>query len=1151
MPVDYVNSSNDTAYPELTRVPEEVQKRPAFYGSPLFSKFGNVMAKIPTTPAPDWRTLKKKQQQPQLEEAEALNEQASNGSSQTPVHRTARKRKTRLPKQLLEWQDSQKDEFPPAEPSFDQATAPSRDENFDAVDLPSEPEDFESDNIAQEESGVTLSLAGNDFQQEEETLIDPKQHLGLAVQDDAQTDVVPMPSADQEHINAPTPGNWIMPVSQGHSSALVAQQNRNRDITQTIAQQLDAVLASVNLRRGVNIKFLKQLDQLLQRRASEIEAKFQNQWSSYTPWDSGGELAEIREAARYWSYYQQMRITLQGLQTNHEQLNAMLSAITADGVFNHPGHASEAMIAYTLQQLGCTASDDGTFDVAQVRRAILRSVLAPMVFHRNSYVACFVNSVCGNNPIQIVDWLVQLVQHGYIAVGDQRSTWNGDEISRLFQVLNQQQVSNPLILVLEFAFSSMNPSDAQYPFQFLSALGPVRFQEIPFATIFSSQGTLNGVQLPDPYAMLRFSLVACLTEVLNNYLYTSRALQDANASAIPHIGTTHSLDRVFVATTGIRNGGRGWILSIPQSLQTAFQQKLTDSSNFAMEEVWSILNQQPEISVIGNLSGVIGNEDILFIPDNKTSFGPADYGAASAQSLLSTFGEADEWEHLKFVIALPEPYVMWPAGNLSLLQHIESSQSLAQKAFGVVAGAYQTLQGIQDQAQWFFETGDALLSAARGGYYRVKKITEAWNGPGSMVEKFMKIAQEGLNPWTQVGPENLQTANKNSTKPSRWQRFTQKFKRTPAAAPKDEKTFIDKLDQAESGLKGVRNLFNAVGLTVEKGETAEVQATKPLFILKNGIGDVVDAMKVAGIGTSTPVSSAQPALTYTPRKMLTYDSQAGNEKGIWNTAQNVATNATRGLMALGTLAQSKNLQKIGSAGQQGVQMWNNLKTLTQTPAEDTSMLQNAKNKASAVYGLGKSVFGGHGVSGAANAASAGLGAKKGFDKFNNAQSDVYDRAAAVGQMADSASRLLNQWTGASDVEKQQAEQLNAQSAPNETPRWNPVRRWLRGKSAAPKVEEQVPPSDVQYEQPKQSRSWNIFKRQQKDGPETLIKEPVKAPEIQEEPQSSGSRLKNFFEWDHASSETSQIEEPAKGVQYEKEPIGSRFRNFFRRNAKVS
>ncbi|KAK8850077.1 hypothetical protein M9Y10_018188 [Tritrichomonas musculus] len=323
MPLDYANTSNDTAYPELTRVPEEVQKRPAFYGSPLFSKFGNVMAKIPTTPAPDWRTLKKKQQQ---------------------------------------------------------------------------------------------------SQQEEETLIDPKQHLGLAVQDDAQTDVVPMPSADQEHIKAPTPGNWIMPVSQGHSSALVAQQNRNRDITQTIAQQLDAVLASVNLRRGVNIKFLKQLDQLLQRRASEIEEKFQSQWSSYTPWDSGGELAEIREAARYWSHYQQMRITLQGLQTNHEQLNAMLSAITADGVFNHPGHASEAMIAYILQQLGCTASDDGTFDVAQVRRAILRSVLAPMVFHRNSYVACFVNSVCDNNPIQIVDWLVQLVQHGYIAVGDQRSS---------------------------------------------------------------------------------------------------------------------------------------------------------------------------------------------------------------------------------------------------------------------------------------------------------------------------------------------------------------------------------------------------------------------------------------------------------------------------------------------------------------------------------------------------------------------------------------------------------------------------------------------------------------------------------------------------------------------------------------------------------
>ncbi len=274
----------------------------------------------------------------------------------------------------------------------------------------------------------------------------------------------------------------------------------------------------------------------------------------------------------------------------------------------------------------------------------------------------------------------------------------------------------------------MNPSDAQYPFQFLSALGPVRFQEIPFAKIFSSQGTLNGVQLPDPYAILRFSLVACLKEILNNYLYTSRALQHANASAIPHIGTTHSLDRVFVATTGIRNGGHGWILSIPQSLQTAFQQKLTDSSNFAMEEVWSILNQQLDISIIGNLSGVIGNEDILFIPDNKTSFGPADYGAASAQSLLSTFGESDEWENLKFVIALPEPYAMWQVGNLSLLQHIQSSQSLAQKAFGVVAGTYQTLQGIQDKAQWFIETGDSLLHAARGGYYRMKKISEIWNG---------------------------------------------------------------------------------------------------------------------------------------------------------------------------------------------------------------------------------------------------------------------------------------------------------------------------------------------------------------------------------------------------------------------------------------
>lgn len=585
MSVDYASASNNAAYPELTRVPEAVQKRPAFYGNPLFSKFGNVMAKIPTTPAPDWRTLKKKQQQPQSEEAEALNEQASGESPQTPIHRTARKRKARLPKQLQEWQDLQKDELPSAQPSFDQVTAPSIGESFDAVDLPSEPEDFEPENMARDESGVTLSLAGNDFQQEEETLIDPKQHLGLAVQDDAQTDVVPMPSADQEHIKAPTPGNWIMPVSQGHSSALVTQQNRNRDITHVIAQQLDAVLASVNLRRGISVKFLKQLDQLLQRRASEIGVKFQNQWSGYTPWDSGEELMAIREAAKYWSYYQQMRITLQGLQTNHKQLNEMLNAITADGVFNHPGHASEAMIAYILQQLGCTAADNGTFDVAQVKRAILRSVLAPMMFHRNSYVACFVNSVCGNNPMQIVDWLVQLVQHGFIAIGDQRSTWNGDEISRLFQVFNQQPVSNPFILVLEFALNSMNPSDAQYPFQFLSALGPVTFQEVPFSTIFSSQGTLSNMQLPDPYAMLRFSLVACLTEVLNHYLYTSRALQDANASANPHLGMTHSLDRVFIATTGIRNGGRGWILPIPQSLQMAFQQKLTDASNFAMEEV--------------------------------------------------------------------------------------------------------------------------------------------------------------------------------------------------------------------------------------------------------------------------------------------------------------------------------------------------------------------------------------------------------------------------------------------------------------------------------------------------------------------------------------------------------------------------------------
>lgn len=1098
MSVDYIPSSNDAAYPELAHAQDQEQKRPAFYGSPLFSKFGNVMAKISVQQPSPWGAPKNRNLQPQQEGAEFSGGQASDGSIPGTIHRTARKRKTRLPKQLQEWQDAQKDEFPPAEPSFDQAVEPSMDENFDTVDLPSEPEDFEPDNIAQEESGVTLSLAGNDFQQEEETLIDPKQHLGLAVQDDAQTDVVPMPSADQEHIKAPTPGNWIMPVSQGHSSALVAQQNRNRDITQTIAQQLDAVLASVNLRRGVNIKFLKKLDQLLQRRASEIEEKFQNQWSSYTPWDSRGELAEIREAARYWSYYQQMRITLQGLQTNHEQLNAMLSAITADGVFNHPGHASEAMIAYTLQQLGCTASDDGTFDVAQVRRAILRSVLAPMVFHRNSYVACFVNSVCGNNPLQIVDWLVQLVQHGYIAVGDQRSTWNGDEISRLFQVLNQQQVSNPLILVLEFALNSMNPSDAQYPFQFLSALGPVRFQEIPFPTIFSSQGTLSNMQSFDPYAMLRFSLVACLTEVLNHYLYTSRALQDANASAIPHIGTTHSLDRVFVATTGIRNGGRGWILSIPQSLQTAFQQKLTDSSNFAMEEVWSILNQQPDISIIGNLSGVIGNEDILFIPDSKTSFGPADYGAASAQSLLSTFGESDEWENLKFVIALPEPYAMWQVGNLSLLQHIESSQSLAQKAFGVVAGAYQTLQGIQDQAQWFFETGDALLSAARGGYYRVKKITEAWNGPGSMVEKFMKIAQEGLNPLITVGPESLQKSS---------------FLHTS----KDGKTFTGKLNQVESGMKGVRKLCNAVGLIVEKGESAEIQATKPWYILKNGIGDVANAMQIAGFGVPPPANNAQMASPNTPRKMLTYDPQASNTPGVLGTVQNIATNATRGLMAVGTLAQSENLQKLGGAVQKGAQLGKNYQTLTQTPVKGTSTLQNMKNKAKAVYGLGKSVFGGHGVSGAANAASAGLGAKKGFDKFNNAQSDVYDKAAAVGQMADSASRLLNQWTGASDVEKQQAEQLKAQSAPNETPRWNPVRRWLRGKSAAPKVEEQVPPADVQYEQPKQSRSWNIFKRQHKNVPEISTEEP----------------------------------EQMKGVQYEKEPIGSRFRNFFRRNAEVS
>ncbi len=495
----------------------------------------------------------------------------------------------------------------------------------------------------------------------------------------------------QELDLTPTQGQSypISPIS----NALLAKKDRTLNFSDQrqavvweVVAQLKDTVSRMDLSRGIYPEHLNVLGKFAEKGMQNIESYLQSHQSK----DSEEAL---QEASMYWTYYQQIRDTSKILQWNCGQLNQILSNITPSGVFNNDRSNAGALVAAVLRHWGCTTFSGRSFSVDQVRKAILCAVLTPYAQVNNDGTAAIVHNLRRNNPIQMLEWIAQLVQNGYMEAPERRTripliseffkrsilehltgkkvstrSTGTIEISDLvsaFENAGPDRTCNALALAFEAVLESQcwGGSEQSDFNKIFSNLGhTAETKHIPLAKICTYVKQMSGAQSLD-YGALPVVLGSYLIIGLNQYLQNIRQLQATD----PQWGSC-DLDRV-IAFWYSNDSERPVLLNlnIPQYLQEELRNKITNPgaplfTSRDVEKVFEHLDQQSAPIVIGELGTSVGGGNIVFHPNNQTKANPLDYAEVDDETLARIFGSPETWEHAVMGSAITTPGAMHQLG---------------------------------------------------------------------------------------------------------------------------------------------------------------------------------------------------------------------------------------------------------------------------------------------------------------------------------------------------------------------------------------------------------------------------------------------------------------------------------------------------------
>ncbi|UPA28812.1 MAG: hypothetical protein LW808_001980 [Verrucomicrobiota bacterium] len=613
---------------------------------------------------------------------------------------------------------------------------------------------------------------------------------------------VPEPDAifQQELDLTPTQGQSypISPVS----NAPLAKKDRalnfsdpHQAVVWEVVAQLKDTVNRVDLSRGINPEYLNMLGKFAEKGMQNIESYLQSHQSK----DSEGAL---QEASMYWTYYQQIRDTSKMLQWNCGQLNQILSSITPSGVFNNNRSNAGALIAAILRNLGCTTFAGKSFSVDQVRKAVLCAVLTPYTQVNNDGTAAIAHNLRRNNPIQILEWIAQLVQNGYMEAPERRTRipliseffkrsvlehLTGKKVStrstgtiEIFDVVSAfenagpDQTCNALALAFETVLESLcwggsEQSDFNKIFSNLGYTADTK--HIPLSKICAYVKQMSGTQSLD-YGALPVVLVSYLIIGLNQYLQNIRQLQATD----PQWGSC-DLDRV-IAFWYPNDSEQPVLLNlnVPQYLQEELRNKIANPgaplfTSRDVEKVFEHLDQQSAPIIIGELGPSIGGGNIVFHPNNQTKANPLDYAEVDDEILARIFGSPETWEHAVMSAVITTPGAMYQlgfskrqafsgvmngsnvSGSYAIVPNFSGRQSghlvpsdannggMLQK---VRNGVAKTREGIKTARKKLKETVTMANKAWRGAqwaYNKAKSLGAIWKDPDMGIpEKLGKMA---------------------------------------------------------------------------------------------------------------------------------------------------------------------------------------------------------------------------------------------------------------------------------------------------------------------------------------------------------------------------------------------------------------------------
>lgn len=277
-----------------------------------------------------------------------------------------------------------------------------------------------------------------------------------------------------------------------------------------------------------------------------------------------------------------------------DQLNQSLDIMTSEGIFNNRKTAQGAKMARILQALGCTLLDNGEFDIESIKKAVLMALLLPSSQrYPNDYAACLMQNLLHNNPVQIADWLVQLIQYGSVRVHGNFGFPLGDDMAF-------ERLDNVLVdlcgLSLSVYLGNKTEAFSLNPTQIFSKLGyTVICRQVPFVEYLQQDKGVNPSTIDK-------ALAFCVIQGLNHYLKVLRERNDAQKVSLLQ---QYSPDAFLMCFAIGRGQAHVFNVKVHPYLQELFREKIKnhDFSNFFPSEVLSLLQTRNSSE---NLCGTCG-----------------------------------------------------------------------------------------------------------------------------------------------------------------------------------------------------------------------------------------------------------------------------------------------------------------------------------------------------------------------------------------------------------------------------------------------------------------------------------------------------------------------------------------------------------------